>query len=289
MRAFRKGASKLGDNKGADPAIDAIKWANASRLPRALDAITRSLSPTARTDRALRIRAQTWANELRRRAQRRRSRLDVFGFGVESQHSADLAVASQALQGDAHAVDAVRVRVQAIVLSRIYGMGMGRYEDELLESIMDRIWDKLPSYRGQASLPTWAWTVASNYLRNWQRDVGSRYARTLRIDAYAGTGNSIAAPAEDAPSYSMEETERQERGRRLMARISEVASSQLRPDEWELIQRVIVRGEEYAAIATEQSERPGTLRARVFRALSRLRGPLRQELDDEAGEYLREA
>jgi RNA polymerase sigma factor (sigma-70 family) len=215
--------------------------------------------------------------------------LDVFGFGAESQHAADLALAAQAMQGDAHAVDAVRLRVQAIVLSRIYGMGLGRHEDELLESIMDRIWDKLPSYRGQASLPTWAWAVASNYLRNWQRDVGSRRARTLRIDAYAGTRNSIAAPAEDAPSYSVEETERQERGRQLMARVSEVASQQLRPDEWELIQRVIVRGEEYATIATEQSERPGTLRARVFRALNRLRGPLRQELDDEAGEYLREA
>lgn len=168
-------------------------------------------------------------------------------------------------------------------------MGLGRNEDELLEAIMDRIWDKLPLYRGQASLPTWAWTVASNYLRNWQRDVGSRYARTTAIDADARSGNTVAAPPEDAASYSMEETDRQERGRRLMARVSEVAAQQLRPDEWELIQRVIVRGEEYATIATEQNERPGTLRARVFRALNRLRGPLRQELDDEAGEYLREA
>ena len=292
VRAFRRGARAQGGGGGdVDPAIDAAGWANGtrSRLPRALGAIARSLLPRERTDRALRDRAQTWAAELLRRAQRRRPRLDVFGLGVESEHATDLALAAQAVQGDGRAVDAVRLRVQAVVLSRIYGMGLGRNEDELLESIMDRIWDKLPSYRGQASLPTWAWTVASNYLRNWRRDVGSRYARTMPIDAGAGSGNGLAAPPEDAASYSVEEMEHQERGRRLLARVSEVAAQQLRPDEWELIQRVIVRGEEYATIATEQNEQPGTLRARVFRALNRLREPLRQELDDEAGEYLREA
>lgn len=292
FRGFRRGLRvKDGGSDDVDPALDDAAWLNGAgwRLPNVLAEIGRSLLPRERSERTLRDQGDTWARELLRRAQRRRPRVDVFGFGAESEHATDLALATRAVGGDGDAVDAVRRRVQAVVLSRIYGMGLGPNEDELLEAIMDRVWDKLSSYKGQASLPTWAWTVASNYLRNWQRDVGSRYARTIALHEGAGGGSAVAAPPEDAASYSIEETDRQERGRRLMARIAEVAAEQLRPDEWELIQRVIVRGEEYATIASEQNERAGTLRARVFRALNRLRGPLRDELDDEAEEYLREA
>ena len=256
-------------------------------LLQTLDAITRSLTPSARVERTLRERAATYAATLMQRLRRRRTRPEVFGLG-EAAHQADLALAAAAVSGDARAVDAVRQRVQSIVLSRIYAMGLGWNEDELLPSIMDRIWDKLPLYRGQASLPTWAWAVACNYLRNWQRDVGSREARSVTLDGDGAAAKAVVAPPEDAPSYPVEEMEREVRGRRLFERVAEVARQELRPDEWELIQRVIVRGEEYAAIAGEQRERPGTLRVRVFRALNRLREPLQKELGRDAREYLRE-
>lgn len=270
----------------ARDASDAAGQSGSADVLRALRAVVRSLAPNAATDRLLRTRAATWARRLARR--RRRPGIDVFGYGVESRHEADLEMVSKALAGDTAAVDGVRHRVQAVVLSRIHAMGLGWNEDELLPSIMDRIWDKLPSYRGQASLPTWAWTVACNYLRNWQRDIGSREVHSTALDADRTAAHALTAPPEDAPSYALEERERQARRRQLLARVAEVARQELRPDEWQLIQRVVVRGEDYATIAGEQSELPGTLRARVFRALNRIRVPLREELGEEAAEYFRE-
>ena len=41
--------------------------------------------------------------------------------------------------------------------------------DDLLQEIYIKIWNSLPSFRGEASLGTWAWRIATNETLNWLR------------------------------------------------------------------------------------------------------------------------
>jgi RNA polymerase sigma factor (sigma-70 family) len=229
---------------------------------------------------------QTIAERLAARTRRQRLRYDVSGREAPPSPVPDVVLAGRALEGDSDAVKAIWNSVQGIVVGRIYAMGLSRYEDELTELVMARIWDKLALYKGsaQASLRTWAWTVTGNALRNWIRDQKTR-RRVVSIDEGEGPTGNLAAPDRFAADYDLVEAERQARCRHMLDRIARVAADTLRPEEWTLVQRVVVRGERYDSIAAELGELPGTLRARVFRALNRLRGPLIEELGDDAKEY----
>jgi RNA polymerase sigma factor (sigma-70 family) len=218
---------------------------------------------------------------------RRVARRDVIGFEAPPVLSPDVELAARALEGDSGAVREILQNVQGVVIGRIYAMGLARHEDELLPLVMDRVWDKLPLYRGTAaaSLRTWVWTLTGNTLRNWMRDQKTARRRNVPIEGTDDRKLELPAPSHFAADYSVAERERQASRRHMLERIARVAAETLRPEEWTLIQRVIVRGEKYEVIARELGELPGTLRARVFRALKRLRGPLVAELGQEAREY----
>ena len=56
--------------------------------------------------------------------------------------------------------------------------------DDLLQEIYIKIWNSLPSFRGEASLGTWAWRIATNETLNWLRREKVRAAlRFSSLDA----------------------------------------------------------------------------------------------------------
>lgn len=217
---------------------------------------------------------------------RRRGRSPSGAVALIRRHQ-DLAAASRALAGEAYAVAALQMTFRGVVITRIWRAGLGWNEDELLGLGVDRLWDKLPLYSGGSSLRSWAWVVTLNYLRNWKRDALLNRLRTVSLDQYAESAD-VPAPREFDPDFALDRAHAHARVRQLVMRIVSHASAQLRPDEWELVQRVVVHGHPYALIAAERHELPGTLRARVFRALSRLRATVAAELGSDAVEYLSE-
>jgi RNA polymerase sigma factor (sigma-70 family) len=243
------------------------------------------LRSTARSAATVRESTPAVATGLAERWSRYARRYDVSGLEAPPAPTPDVALATRALEGDSAAVREIWQNVEGVVLGRIYAMGLARHEDELLPLVMDRIWDKLSLYTGsaQASLRTWVWTLTGNTLRNWMRDQKTARRRSLPVDGVGA--QPLPAPPQFAADYDLAESERQASRRRMLDRIARVAADTLRPDEWNLVQRVLVRGEKYDVIAKELGELPGTLRARVSRALQRLREPLMKELGREAREY----
>ena len=233
----------------------------------------------------LRSKVADVAAMLLKRTRKRRASHEITLREALPQHAADMLLVSRALQGDNKAADEIRRQTEGLVISRIYAMSLGWNEDDLLELVIGRIWDKLALYRGDASLRTWAWTLTVNTLRNWRRDNAAEHRRTQRLSDEDDGRGTLTAPDTLAPDHDVQEGEQQDAARRMLARISEVAAQRLRPEEWELIQRVVMRGEPYATLAAEMNELPATLRARVHRALNRLREELRRELGDVASEY----
>ena len=56
--------------------------------------------------------------------------------------------------------------------------------DDLLQDIFIKVWQSLPSFRGDASLYTWVWRIAHNETLNWLRKEKVRAAlRFSSVDA----------------------------------------------------------------------------------------------------------
>jgi RNA polymerase sigma factor (sigma-70 family) len=228
----------------------------------------------------LRERAAAIAADLARRARRRRAQFDLFLREAPPAHVADLALAVKAQQGNRDAVLELRQRLEPVVLRRIYAYNLGWNEEELTELVFDRIWDRLPQYRGDGSLRGWAGTVTFNVLKNWIRAEDARPQMVAvehpdRAVAYgARVGVEEAFATRERPDVALETLEHEARLRDVVARIVRVAQRVLSESDWALLQRQIVDGVSYQALSTESGRTEGALRKRRFDALKKLRAAL---------------
>lgn len=212
------------------------------------------------------------AEALERRARRRRARFDLFLREAAPAHVADLALAVRAQQGNADAVVEIRRLLQPVVVARVHGARLGWNEDELVHDALGRIFDKLGSYRGGASLRTWGGRVTQNYLLNWLRD--SRTRQRVEVPLETGPGGeerTVPGDAAASPERSVLHDERAERLARLAGELARLAAAALAPDEWELVLQVVIDGTPYQEIGTRTGVKPATLRVRLFRAVAKLR------------------
>lgn len=207
------------------------------------------------------------AADLLRRTRRRRAVFDLFLNEAPLSYADDLALAVQAQQGSADSVLEIRRRLEPVVLKRIYSYNLGWNEEELIDLVFDRVAKQLPTYRGKASLRTWAGTVAKNALINWIR---SEAAKPAHVPIGTADRQLVADGEQEAASPVMA-AERSALLKRLAGQLSAIALEVLSPSQWELLQRQIIDGESYQQLSDESGKSPEALRKRRFDAIKKLR------------------
>lgn len=267
----------------ADRRIDAAMTAAAGEvLDRDLRTLLRgvarlfgTLRPTPRLAQRLDREAPATALTLARRARRRRARYDLYLRAGATEFAADVALTLKAQQGSTEAVLELRRRLEPVIITRIYALGLRWNEEELTETVVGRVWDKLGTYRGDAPLTAWGSRVARNCLVNWIRahDAHARHTAALEGDQEL----QVPAPDTAVPDACLVAAERHARLRAQAATVTETARAALTPAEWELLLRVVVEEVPYAELAARDGERAGTLRVRVHRALCKLREAVARE------------
>jgi RNA polymerase sigma-70 factor (ECF subfamily) len=278
---------------GATPPVDTFP---AARVPGGMVHLNaelpelawlRALFGSLRLDPALGGRHDAAAADVARalaaRARRRRAHFDLGLRHAEPHpYSADVALALRAQQGAREAVIELRRRLEPVIVTRIYALGLRRYEEELTEHAVARVWEKLGTYRGTASLTTWGARVTRNCLVNWLRSERVRERRTVPLPTDLDDEEcvTLALHATPAPDLRLVADERDARLRNLAEIVSLVARETLSPGDWDLLQEIVLGEGSYAAVAAERGVRTGTLRVRSHRAVAKLR----QAIADRLGE-----
>jgi len=238
-------------------------------LRRVFDTLRAAPPVVARLD----ARLADVAADLVRRARRRRARFDLVLREAPPEHGTDLALALRAQQGSEAALVEIRRRLEPVVLKRIYAYGLGWNEADLLELVFARVWDKLPTFRGQASLRTWGATLSANALKNWMR---ANDAKPEHVPLETTTGAAHAGAAgELAGDWTADGDvithEREDQIRQMARALASIAREVLKPDDWELLQQQIVEGRSYAELGGASGRSEVALRKRRFDALRKLR------------------
>ena len=92
---------------------------------------------------------------------------------------------------DARAFEALVNQYQAPILNMIYRMIGSREEaEDLAQEVFVTVFKKIDSFRGESSLATWMYRIASNHCKNRQKYLRRRYHdRTAYDDITAGDEN----------------------------------------------------------------------------------------------------
>lgn len=229
-------------------------------------------------------RAPEMAADLLRRTRRRRAAFDLYLREAPSAYTEDFALAVRAQQGSTDSVLEIRRRLEPVVLKRIYAYNLGWNEEELVDLVFDRLTLKLPTYRGQASLRTWAGTLASNALKNWIRSEDAK-PRMVTIDE-AGSDTLIQ---HDEPDAFLLGDERDRSLKRLASELSRIAQEVLSPPEWELLQRLIIDEHTYDDLSDELGKTRVALRQRRFQALRKLKAGALARFGDDFSQVVLES
>jgi RNA polymerase sigma factor (sigma-70 family) len=236
-------------------------------LVRVYDALRTAPSVVARLD----ARASAIAGDLARRARRRRAQFDLFLREAPPQHAEDLALAVKAQQGNGEAVREIRRRLEPVVVRRIYSYNLGWNEEDLVERVFGRVFDKIATYRGQASLRTWGAIVTLSVLKNYLR-TADKEPKHVALD---GPATEIADERFGIrPDGVIEQGERQQQLKRFASGIGAVAAEALTPRERRAVFDPITDGVTDVELARALAVEPNALRQIRFRAMKKLRAAL---------------
>ena len=113
-------------------------------------------------------------------------------------HKADLRLTRSVLDGDPHALDELIDRLRCVprILGRLNERAGRVLSDaemaDLSQDVLILIWEKLRTFRGHATLETWAYRFCSLTWRNRFRRVVRR--RRLQTGGFDATVENLAAP-----------------------------------------------------------------------------------------------
>jgi RNA polymerase sigma-70 factor (ECF subfamily) len=125
---------------------------------------------------------------------------------------------------------------------------------ELTQDVFVRVWEKLPSFRGESAFSSWLYRLAVNVVFGDQRAGSRRSRRVLAIDEL---GSEAEAEAAGAPPGLTLDLER--------------AIAALPPGARSVFLLHDVEGYEHGEIAELTGIAPGTSKAHLFRARRLLR------------------
>lgn len=137
---------------------------------------------------------------------------------------------------------------------------------EAEQEVLVRMFRSMPAYRGESGLRTWIFrlcsTAAADLVRNRVRD-------RSRLRRYANTLPDLDPRPEDEPSFDLERRERARETRKALESLGE-------PDASLLFLRD-AEGLSVEELSSVFGLREGTVKSRLSRARSRLRGLLDEE------------
>lgn len=174
---------------------------------------------------------------------------------------------------DPRAFETLVERYQEAVLNFVYRMIGNRLEaEDLAQEVFIAIFKKIDGFRGDASLQTWIYCIASNHVKNRQKYLGRR-----PFDKPSpGIGPERASP-DDSGSVMPERPSRPDElvEGYQMERCIQRALGELEEDQRLILVLRDIQNETYESIVEVTGLTPGTVRSRLHRA----RLALREKLD----------
>ncbi len=186
----------------------------------------------------------------------------------------DRAAIERVLAGDRMAFREIVDR-HAPNLQRLIGRLLGRTSlaEEATQEVLIRAWKSLGRFRGDASVRSWLYRIATNLCRDMRKR--SSWKETTADDP------SLFARAPDPSEYGMSPEQRVADRRALEA--LEVAIRTLPTAQREVVELHLVAGLSYAEAAVTLGVSVGALKVRVHRARERLAKALGEHLDNQGG------
>lgn len=185
--------------------------------------------------------------------------------GQQDAWERDLALVERVLAGDGHARDALCDRLVCVprtlaILNARSGGRLGSEElADLAQDVVLTVWKKLGTFRGQATLESWAWSFC-------QLEYSNRSRRGRRRAAVRSGLEDVHEPESEDPDHV--DYDHLERGLKA-----------LDPSEEEVIRLKHYEQLMFAEIAERLAISPNTAKTRYYRGMSRLRILLGPEED----------
>lgn len=178
------------------------------------------------------------------------------------------ALIRRAMSGDTEAYGELVERYQQRIFNLV-GRMVGRREaaEDLVQEIFIKAFRKIGGFRFESSFFTWLYTIALNTCRNYYRR-----PEPLRsaLDVEENEALVERASPTEAPDEQVFRRQRAELIRRVL--------DQLPPDQKEVLIMCDLEGLSYQQIADLTGVPIGTVRSRIFRARSNLKGLLPEDL-----------
>lgn len=157
--------------------------------------------------------------------------------------------------GDERAATLLVERHAPSVARFLYSAGAARDElDDLVQDTLFRAFRRLETWRGEAGIRSWLFTIASNLLKDEAR---KRKGRTVLSLA------DHDAPSTTGPDHELEADETAERIRAGLLTLPRL--------QREVFLRRVQGGEDYSAIAQALGTTPGAARVHYHHAVKRLK------------------
>ncbi|MBI3982793.1 MAG: RNA polymerase sigma factor [Gemmatimonadetes bacterium] len=168
---------------------------------------------------------------------------------------ADAADVALAANGDATAFERLYRAHVARIHSLARRMAGAEAADELTQDVFVRAWQKLHTFRGEASFGTWLYRLGVNVILGHRGALGAARARFAAVEDEAALGTSRPAAVEHAIDL-------------------EAAIERLPPGARRVFVLHDVEGFKHEEIATRLGITAGTSKAQLHRARMALRGHL---------------
>lgn len=192
--------------------------------------------------------------------------LPADGLGTSAQgHADDLALVRRALAGEADARDTLFRRLRCVprfvaAFHRRFGSPLDRGAlEDLVQNVLLAVWRRLPDFRGDAALETFAYPFCRfetlNAVRRWQR--------RMPHEAAPGDDDDVPEPSVDLPV---------DRG--LLEEESLHLLDVLSPSEARVVHLRHFEGREVSEIAALLTISTSSVKTHYYRALDKLRARL---------------
>ncbi|MBT8487826.1 MAG: RNA polymerase sigma factor [Gemmatimonadetes bacterium] len=186
------------------------------------------------------------------------------------------ALAARAVEGDRDAFDALARGVHPGLMRLALAKAGSRDDaEELVQRTLVRVYGGLPGFRGDSSVTTWIFRIATNIWIDMERSRRSR--RTVEEPLVNEIEQAVAALDEPAD----ERMARQEQVELVRRYFSELA-----PRQREVLELVDLQGLEPSEAAEALGVTPSTARVHLHRARRTLRSAILERHPEVAEEYL---